>query len=234
MMGARVTAAVLFSIVGLAACGGGVETGAGGSTTTTTSSSAGGSGGGGTVAGSDCATNADCNGGTCAELLPGGYKICLTPPPEATACNMGGPVMDQCCTSLDCQGGGKCYLSSNIPSCGGAPVPDYNYCAGDACKVDSDCQGAGVPQICAPAGAFGAPGRACVNAYCKTDADCMAGGVCAPVLQQCCGLPSGLACVYPGGCRKDSECGNSGDSHCEIDPMTHDGTCMKGPAVCPA
>ncbi len=222
-----------FAILAVAACGGGVETsGTGGNTTTTTS------GNGGAVVGfpNDCASDGDCSGGACVEMTAGGFKICLSPPPEATACNVSGPVPDQCCKTMDCQGGGKCYLSASVPNCGGVPAPDYNFCAGDACKADSDCQGAGVNQICAPAGAFGQPGKACVNAYCKTDAECGAkpGGRCAPVMQTCCGLPAGLACVYSGGCREDQDCANDGSQHCEIDPTSHEGTCVNGFAACPA
>lgn len=222
-MRTRVSAAAVFgalAMITLAACGGGTEpTG----------------NGGGTQSG-DCKSDADCGGQSCVEVTAGGFKICLTPPPEATVCSAGGPTMDQCCSSSECQGGGRCYLSTAVPSCGGAAMAEYNYCAGDGCQDDSGCQGAGIAQICAPAGAFGQPGRACMNAYCRSDADCTkkAGGQCVPVSQPCCSVPAGLACVYPDGCRNDQDCGDSGSSHCEIDPETHDGACLPGPAACPA
>lgn len=236
MMGVRVSAVAMFTLLVLSACGGGVETtGTGGNTTTTTTTTGtGGSGGG--IAGSDCETDADCGGNTCTAMTPGGFKICLSPPPEATMCSGGGPAVDQCCQSTECLGGGKCYLSTTVPYCSGPAMAEYNFCAGDACQSDTDCQGAGVQQICAPAGAFGQPGRACVNAYCHTDAECTAkpGGHCAPVLRTCCPLPAGLACVYPGGCRRSQDCGNTGNQHCEIDATSHEGTCAPGEEACPA
>lgn len=226
----------ILSLGALSACGGGVDSGTGG-TSTTTSSSSGGGGTGGTVPAGDCESDADCDGGKCGEVTPGGYAICLRLPPEATMCHApGGPIDDLCCDSSECTGGGKCYSSYDVPYCGGAAPAEYNACFGDACTNDGDCQGAGVTQICAPPGAFGQPARACVVAYCKTDADCTAraGGRCAPIAAPCCATPAGLACVYPGGCKDQDDCGNDGMKHCEIDETSHEGTCAPGPAACPA
>src|SRR5262245_17760074 len=62
-------------------------TGAGGA-----AGSAGTAGGGGAVPQGDCVTDADCNGSMCVEVTKGGFKVCLSPPPEATQCaNPGGP-----------------------------------------------------------------------------------------------------------------------------------------------
>lgn len=220
----------------LAACGGGVDTGGGGNTSSTTS--AGGGGTGGTVPSGDCTTDAQCNGGKCSEVTPGGYKICLKSPAEAVACHPpGGPIDDLCCTSADCSGGGKCWNTADVPYCGGAVPAEYNACLADACQDDGGCQTVGgVQQICAPAGAFGQPVRACVVAYCKTDAACTAkpGGHCVPVASPCCSTPAGFACVYPGGCKEQSDCGNDGMQHCEIDAASHQGVCVPGPAACPA
>jgi hypothetical protein len=216
--------------------------GAGGGTsstsTTSTTTNSGGTGtgawpgtGGGSSSG-DCATDADCKGGTCAAVTPGGYKVCLNPPPEATMCNTPEPgVMDQCCKSADCMGS-KCYLNSWQHQCSGPIAIPENQCASDLCTSDAMCGSQGEPQLCAPAGAFGAPVRVCFVAFCHTDADCKAkpGGVCVPVSQPCCQTPSGLGCVYPGGCRKDSDCG--GMNQCQLDSKTGTGQCGPAPG-CP-
>jgi hypothetical protein len=167
-------------------------------------------------------------GGTCAPVTPGGYKVCLNPPPEATKCNPMEPgVMDQCCTSADCKGGTKCYLDSWLSQCSGPVMVPENQCAADQCMSDAMCGGGQAgPQLCAPAGAFGAPVRVCVTAFCHTDADCKAkpGGVCVPVSQPCCQTPGGIGCVYPGGCRKDSDCGSM--DACQLDTKTGTGQCI--------
>jgi hypothetical protein len=227
-----------------AACGGNVVDGTGASTagtgasTTGTGASTTGTGasttgtGGGSPAG-DCTTDADCGTGTCAPLTPGGYLVCLDIPPAATSCSSPMSSQDQCCTSTDCKSGQACYSTGTLTECAGGPaIQIYNECVGDQCESDADCTGA-TPQICAPAGAFDYPMRACFTAYCHTDADCMAqpGGACVTVSQPCCDVPGGLACVYPGGCRKDTDCGDG--NTCEIDPTTGTGECMSGPAPCP-
>lgn len=206
-----------------AACGGSVVTGTGGG-----HSGGGGTGGGGAPPTGDCQSDADCGGSTCAAVTPGGYKICLGAPPEATGCVPGAPVPDECCTSADCAQG-KCYDNSMLPYCGGPFPAPYNTCVSDACQSDADC---GAQQICAPAGAWGRPNRACVAASCHTNADCGAGGACVPIIATCCGTPQGLACVFPGGCSKDSDCASDGSTHCEI--KDGKGQCVPGFVGCPA
>jgi Cys-rich repeat protein len=185
-----------------AACGGQVSQGATGGSTSSTSS--------GSVS-HGCKTNADCGGGTCQALTPGGYSVCLSTPAEATTCQMGGPPM-QCCSSAQCasMGGGSCYPSQSLQFCGGAQLQS-NTCVTDRCTSDADCVKNTAPAICAPAGTFGNPMRFCLNAWCKTDADCTTkpGGACVLVGNNpCCKLPApdGLACVYPGSCVTDSDC----------------------------
>jgi hypothetical protein len=176
-----------------------------------------------------CKTSADCNGNPCVALTPGGYQVCITPPPEATMCiDM---MTDQCCTSADCaaKGGGGCYAAMNLQFCGGAQLSS-NWCVKDGCMSDADCAGTGSPAICAPAGAFSEPKRECFAAYCKTDADCttMAGGACVVIGNNgCCKLPApfGLACVYPGDCVNNTDCGNT-QQQCGINPATGRSQCQ--------
>jgi len=89
---------------------------------------------------------------------------------------------------------------------------------------------------CLPSGAFGYPKRGCLAAYCKTDADCGAapGGACRLIANPCCPAPQGLACVYPGGCTKDSDCGGDFSKHCEIDGASKSAVCKPGGVGCPA
>jgi hypothetical protein len=233
--------------VTLAACGGTVVPGSGstastGASTTGTGASTTGTGastgtsttgaGGGSPLG-DCQTDADCGTGTCAPLTPGGYLVCLDILPPITSCTS--PMSkNQCCSSADCKSGQACYSSGVLTECSGGPaVQIYNECVGDACASDADCTGGASPQICAPAGAFDHPVRACFTAYCHTSADCTAhpGGACVTVTQPCCAVPGGLACVYPGGCRKNADCGENGP--CQIDPPTGTGQCLSGVVSCP-
>lgn len=195
----------------LAGCDGDVDAapGAGGGSSSSTTTSTSGSGGGGPAG--DCQSDADCGGAPCAPLTPGGYRVCLSFPSEVTECPGGGPP-DLCCSSADCQsaGGGTCYFAADLQFCGGA-YPDYNVCVPDGCQSDEDCAMGQNPAICAPAGAFGNPARACLVAYCRVDADCTAkpGGACRLVGgDPCCShpAPDGLACVYPGGCLTDADC----------------------------
>ena len=223
---------------GASGTGGGASTGTGTGTSTSTSSSSSTSSGstsGGAPLG-DCKTAADCGGNPCVPVTPGGYTVCEATPPEATMCTLppGGPGSDQCCTSADCKTG-KCYLSTSLPQCGGPAMQVSNLCLSDTCSNDAACGNGSVPQICTPAGAFGFPTRQCLVAYCHTDADCgaQAGGHCAVVSAPCCTSPAGLACVYPGGCRKDTDCANDGSKHCQIDPASKSGVCIAGPAACP-
>jgi hypothetical protein len=239
-----------------AACGGNVavdgtgtggKTGAGGSSSSSSSStSTSGTGtstgtGTGTSSGTsggaplcDCKSAADCAGKPCVALTPGGYMVCEAPPPEATKCAPPGTLpMDQCCASADCKTG-KCYLSTSLPQCSGPAMATYNECVSDACATDADCKNGTLPQICTPAGAFGFATRQCLAAYCHTDADCgaKAGGHCATVSQPCCSTPGGLACVYPGGCQKDTDCASDGSKHCQIDATSKQGVCIVGPTAC--
>ncbi len=212
--------------------GAGGATGSGSTTGSTSGTSTSRSGG----APGDCADDAGCMGGTCAPITPGGYKICRRKPPEATKCHMMGGIPDQCCTSKDCKAG-ACYSFDQLPSCGGAFPAPYNSCVVDECQNDAGCATNDPgPRICLPAGAFGYPQRRCLTAYCKTDADCSAkpGGRCLPIANPCCAAALGLACVYPGGCSKDSDCGGNFDQHCAIDPPTKSASCKPGGVGCPA
>jgi hypothetical protein len=231
-----------FTFVALVACSGTVLTSAtststsgGGSTSTSsaggttaivtsaTSTAASSSAGGGSTSGGDCTSDADCPGGTCVALTPGGWKVCAVPQPEVTACN-GGPA-DQCCSSSQCMGNNAgCY--SSYVECGGAPPIPGNVCTSDQCEADTDCSSFG-PAICTPANVFGVPNRMCLPAYCHTNADCVlkAGGVCRPVDRMCCSIPEGLACVYPGDCTTFNDCTNPEDA-CGIDPGTGESVCV--------
>jgi hypothetical protein len=176
----------------------------------------------------------DCNGAECLELSPGGYRTCDSAPPETGACDPSHQVADDCCTSADCEEGG-CYLFTDLPYCGGPMPAEYNTCVADYCTSDAECTGAGtVPSVCAPRGAFGNPMRACVVAFCLSHGDCTAapGGSCEAIDNSCCPGPMGIGCVYPGGCRMDTDCGDG--NHCELDYETGTGTCREGPMPCPA
>jgi hypothetical protein len=225
------------SLIVLAACGSSrvsQPTGGAGPTGSSSSTGAGGSGGSG-LRGA-CQTSADCMGNPCAPITPGGYLVCLSPVASATSCESGMPPANPCCTSTDCPAGAGCYADSKIKFCGGA-FPAFNECIADLCTSDADCATSGAPQICAPAGAFGFPRRACLDAYCHTDADCtaMPGGACVPVGgNPCCSLviPDGLACMYPGGCGPGAPCSDD-DGTCTIDTVSGTSTC--GPLMigCP-
>ena len=207
--------------------GGGGSTSTGGSTGGSTST--GDSTGGTVLLTGDCQGDADCNGGTCVEVTPGGYKVCTSMPVEATMCSGTGMPPDECCASADCAEG-KCYLSTDLPYCGGPAMATYNRCVTDGCATDADC---GTNAICAPVGAFGNPVRACFPAFCKTNADC-GDGSCAPIQDSCCAEPAGLACVKAGGCQKDSDCAADGSQYCDIDAATKSSVCKMGGKPCPA
>jgi hypothetical protein len=204
-------AVLAVALLGVAACGGGPIPGVGG----------------------DCTGDAQCKGGHCLELTPGGYKVCAQVPPEATACMT--MAQDKCCSSADCTGGGKCYPSTDLGgACAGPFMPPHNECVTEQCTKDADCAAvvSQVPTICAPAGTIGYPTRFCFIAYCRTNADCTAasGGRCATIGQPCCTTPAGLGCVYPGGCAQDSDC-QSGS--CHLDEASGTGRCLPGVAGCP-
>lgn len=235
----------------VSACGSDVKDGSGGggaggdSSTSSTSEGgcgvacaeggggAGGSGGsGGEAPIGDCIDTTDCDGLGCFELTPGGFRVCEVVVPEATVCDPSGPIEDECCSTSECAEG-SCHASTSLPYCGGVELPQFNRCVVDECVSDAECSGNGSGAICAPAGVLGQPARKCVTAFCRTSADCTAeaGGYCAPIDNPCCGQPSGLGCVYPSGCRGDSDC-TSG--YCDLDYTTGRGTCMPGNPACPA
>lgn len=162
----------------------------------------------------DCQTDADCGGKPCVPLTKGGYKVCLSFPVEATICPTGG-AGDECCASADCAttNAGACYSGADLQYCGQWFPSALNRCVKDACQSDDDCSSplSSAPGICAPAGAFGHPKRACLTALCHTDADCTAkaGGACLLIgNHDCCTLPApeGLGCAYPGDCVHDADC----------------------------
>jgi hypothetical protein len=174
---------------------------------------------------SECTQSSDCppSGSdvpVCSEVIPGGYRVCLYRPPEATHASTE-PNQDECDATRPCATG-KCYevlrFSSGLCGLGGAAA--YNACRSDACSADSEC----------PNGFCGPPGlssdsivrrdwvRQCFQANCQTNDDCTqhAGGVCTLVSESCShsdtgrlkGLfhPARLACVYPDGCGRESDC----------------------------
>lgn len=210
-------------------------TGAGGSASSSSSSSSGGGQDGGTWTTSstvtipthhgDCVSDADCPGGACVALTPGGFHVCQTPPEPATTC---GSTFDQCCPGTPCADDAPCLAAPLVPYCAGIPMEPYNQCAVDQCAQDADCAPG---QICSVAGTLGHQIRACVSAGCKVDADCDAspGGVCAPIADPCCGTFAGLSCVYSGGCRSNADCDPT--SFCQISGAS--ATCQSGSPVCP-
>lgn len=177
----------------------------------------------------DCDTKDDCGGDPCVELVPGGYRVCISPVPEATMCSV---PAGTCCQSSECTvSGSKCVLGPAQPSCGGPLVVPTNVCVTDACKKATDCSGANA--VCQPPGMLGAKAGRCVNGGCLYDRDCTGAGVsCAPIVDSCCKAFAGLYCVYPDGCRRDSDC--PATQHCAPVPGTNRTGCMPGAAVCPA
>jgi hypothetical protein len=223
--------ALLSGVVASTACSGHVETtGTGGVTST--------SGTGEPLPEGGCTSDAACpTGSQCVALTPGGFRVCTSFPPEATACSMPmGSSPDQCCTSADCTMG-KCYLDSNLPffDCSGGGFSPSNTCLADACETDADCAGqvGGEPTICAPAGTVG-PMRTCLVAYCHTNADCTTHGPgrCALIQNPCCTVPWGLGCVYAGGCATTVDCADAGLTFCNLDALSGSGVCAPGPAPC--
>jgi hypothetical protein len=194
------------------------------SSSASSSSSSSGGDGGAPITG-DCHTDADCPGGACVPVTPGGFLVCQTPPVKATVC---GSTQDQCCAGKPCPGNVPCYAGPLVPFCAGIPMEPYNQCAVDQCTQDAECASG---QICALAGTLGVKIRACVAAACKTAADCttVPGGVCAPVQDPCCNTTAGLYCVYPGGCRSNADCGPG--QYCQA--SGDQATCQTGAPICP-
>ena len=221
-------------------CGGDVATGSGGAGTgATTTTGAGGesaavtsaassTGTGATTQSGDCATDADCPGMKCAEVTPGGFKVCVTPPKEVMSCQAGEAG---CCKTADCTGAGeKCFVPFGY--CGGIVGPG-NQCLADQCQSNSDCTGG--TTVCVKAGMLGYPINACASAKCQLDSECnaMPGGRCAPVRLPCCTTRVELDCVYPnGGCRSDQDCSGA-KAYCVMDAATQLPRCSAEPAVCP-
>lgn len=178
------------------------------------------------TASGDCDTDADCPGGTCVELVPGGFRVCRTQPVEETTCGM--PGIDECCTTADCAPGETCFLGPIVETCGGPTRLPFNECASDLCATDADC---GADRICAPAGTF-APVAVCVSGSCHHDADCTAeaGGRCVVARDPCCNIAVGLLCAYASdGCRSSADCTTG---YCELDGTR--ARCVGGPGpFCP-
>jgi hypothetical protein len=241
------------ALAALAACGNNVVVGPG-QTSTSSASSANSTGPGGAIAGTsesssgastttststmsssgvlhgDCTSDADCAGGSCVALTPGGWAVCSHSYPQVTGCST--LPDDQCCKASDCMGtNAGCYESAS--GCGGPPPNPGNVCESDECTDDADCASLG-PSICTPPGVFGSPVRTCMRSLCHTDEDCNPGGagVCQPVVGPCCPVPLGLACVYPGNCSKTSDCSTNGSEGCTIDASEGDTMCSSG-VVCP-
>ena len=108
---------------------------------------------------------------------------------------------------------------------------EYNTCAVDQCQSDAGCSNQGYDAVCLPAPMLGRKIRACMWVACRVNGDCDAapGGYCAPVDDPCCSFPAGLFCVYPGGCRDDSDCPNG---YCQ--PAPEGASCQPGGPICPA
>lgn len=213
---------------GTGAAGGGTGAGEQGGGGSGTGAGSQGGGGGGTGKNSgDCDTDADCGGGQCVEISPGGFRVCKATFEEAMNCVS--MDFDQCCQTSDCDPGFTCFPWPATPYCGGAAPIEHNECMKDQCTSDAECGGG----ICAPTGTMANKVRVCVQASCKLDTDCTAenGGICPVVYGSCCQEPVGLFCVYPGnGCRKNSDCGPN-----EICLVKPDGTarCEVGEPLCP-
>jgi hypothetical protein len=202
------------------------------------SASASSSGGldGGVMSSGDCTTDADCPGGKCVGVTPGGFRVCQVAPDKAVTCDS--PGLDQCCPTMGvtCPNNAPCYAGPLLPFCAGIPMQPHNQCAVDQCTQDADCTSG---QICTLAGTLGRKIRACMTASCKLDADCVAdpGGICAPVMEPCCGVVAGLFCVYPNsGCRSNADCPPLSPQmprYCQPDATTGVAACQSGGPICP-
>lgn len=169
----------------------------------------------------DCASDADCGpGGTCIELVPGGWRVCRTPVMDATACEPGRP--DECCDTSECAPGRRCVLGPVRRRCAGPIMLDHNVCAADECATATDCTRDGAGRVCAPSGTFG-PVNLCVDGTCTVDADCTAAadGHCVVFIEPCCHQPAGLYCTYGAigrgvACHESADCRT--DAYCGLDP----------------
>ncbi len=175
----------------------------------------------------DCDTNADCLGGTCVEIVSGGYRVCRYLPMLSTDCSA--PGEDQCCigTGLLCPAGQQCFLGPVHPICSSVFRNPANECAADDCAHDSDCSSG----ICVAAGIF-APVATCFEATCRHDGDCTeeVGGACVVARDPCCSLPIALACAYPSdGCTSNTDCAIG---RCVV--VSGRARCVPDPPVCPA
>jgi hypothetical protein len=208
---------------------GGGGSGASGGATSAGGTGGGGMGTGGTVPNSgDCDGDDDCPGGTCVELAPGGFRVCVFPPMAATACT--GSQLDECCTTDECTEG-ICYEAPLTPYCGGPAMQPHNECGVDQCDKNADCMMGNVGGVCVPAGALEFKVAACMYAACKHDTDCTdePGAICAVVSDPCCNNAAGLYCVYPSdGCRTAADCPGG---YCTTD--TEKSFCMTGVPRCP-
>jgi hypothetical protein len=139
-----------------------------------------------------CSTDADCLGAPCAELAPGGLKICLLPPCPTECVPAPGIGTVQCCPEAGCGPGSEC-IATWLGCDPMAAIPECSSTV-DACTTDADCGDGGT---CLPVGAFGSTARQCAYLRCKSDADCTEhpGGRCifAGDINEC---TSQIVCTY--------------------------------------
>jgi hypothetical protein len=209
----------------VASCAGGAPAASGSSASGSSSSSATASSSStsGVVASSgECQADADCPGGTCVELTPGGYRVCRVTPQPITSC---APGEMGCCNSNACPQGQRCFPP--VGYCGGLVGP-MNRCLGDGCQADGDCDAG----VCAPAGDIGLFVNTCVaTTGCRQNQDCVTkpGGVCRPIEDACCNDVFALFCWYPGDCTRKADCGGNACG----DPTTGRATCATTKPMCP-
>ena len=189
---------------------------------------AGGAPSGGAPNSGDCNGDADCAGGKCVSLSPGGFRTCQVVVPLATTCDSGS---DECCTdgTLPCVTG-RCVRGALDPHCGGALPVSANMCATLGCTTNADCND---NETCILAGTLDHLSNSCVPGGCRLDSDCKAspGGKCESVTPNCCSGALGLYCVYPtGGCRTNSDCPGG---HCFISADNVTAACVTGKGICP-
>ncbi len=227
------------AVAGTGGSGAGGGTGASGGTGATGATGGTGASGGSGKNSGDCDDDTDCAGGKCVELTPGGYRVCVSPVDEATACQNQSLGVDECCNSSECTTG-KCYAFPATPQCFGPQPIDHNVCALDGCELGKLCPVGNEGQgVCMPGGAYGYKVSGCVGGGCEKDTDCTGepGAICAPIEDACCSAPTGFFCVYPSdGCRKQSDCGQN--EYCGTDYDATKGEwmahCKPGPVGCPA